>query len=94
MNTNSSLPSDKLGSWTWSRGQSWGMISAVTVKTTNEPLQMVWEFQERASGLRRIPEQLKELWGEMTGHDREFFTGRKFFVTNETRVWIAPRRDN
>jgi hypothetical protein len=75
--------------WEWTHGTEWGMIEGVAVTTTNEPLAMVFKFQERASGLRRISEQIRELWGKVTGHEREFFTGRTFLVTNETRV--APR---
>ena len=76
--------------WEWSRAAEWGIIEAVAVTTTNEPLAMVFQFQERASGLRRILEQIRELWGKVTGHEQELFTGRKFLVTNETRVSVAP----
>jgi hypothetical protein len=77
--------------WEWGRATEWGILQAIAVTTTNEPLAMVFQFQERASGLRRIPEQLRELWGKVTGNEREFFTGRKFLVTNETHVSAAPR---
>ena len=90
-NTNMPTPdATPLGTWAWSRWESWGITSAVNVKTTNEPLRVVFEFQERAVGLRRIAERVKEFYGKLTGNEREFFTGSKFLVTNETS--ILPRR--
>jgi hypothetical protein len=80
-----------LGSWTWSRWEPWGITSAVNVRTTNEPLHVVFEFQERAVGLRRMPERIKEFWGKLIGSEQEFFTGRKFLVTNQTVVVMEPR---
>ena len=44
------------------------------------------KFQERSAGPRRIIEQMRELFGEITHNEREFFTGNVFFVTNETRI--------
>jgi hypothetical protein len=80
-----------MGTWAWGRWEPWGITSAVSVKTTNEPLRVVFEFQQRAIGLRRIPESVKEVWGKLTGNEREFFTGSKFLVTNETSIVKASR---
>jgi hypothetical protein len=80
-----------MGTWAWGRWEPWGITSAVSIKTTDEPLRVVFEFQERAGGLRRIPERIKELWGKLTGNEREFFTGSKFLVTNETCILSASR---
>ena len=82
----SNLEDERLGNWAWSRWEPWGITSAVHVKTTNEPLRVIFEFRERAGGLRRVTERIKEMWGRLTGNEREFFTGHKFFVTNETRI--------
>ena len=62
------------------------MPYAISVDTTNEPLQVVFQFQQRTVGPRRIVEQLRELWGRLTGNEREFFTGSVFFITNETTL--------
>jgi hypothetical protein len=75
-----------LGTWAWGRWEPWGITAAINVETTNEPLRAVFEFQQRAAGPRRIRERIQELWGKMTGNEREFYTGSKFLVTNETRV--------
>ncbi|MFL6463194.1 MAG: hypothetical protein ACJ73N_02135 [Bryobacteraceae bacterium] len=69
--------------------EPWGLHYVIDVKTTNEPLRVVFRFQERAVGPRRVIEQLRELFGRITGSEREFFNGPVFFITNETRVEAA-----
>ena len=85
------LLAEQSARWEWSRATEWGMIEAVAVTTTNDPLAIVFQFQERAGGFPRVAEQIRELWGRVTGHEQEFFTGRKFLVTNTTSVPVAPR---
>ena len=82
---------EPMGTWAWSRWQPWGITAAINVQTTNEPLRVVFEFQQRAAGPRRIPERIQERWGKLTGNEREFFTGRKFLVTNEIHIVEARR---
>jgi hypothetical protein len=92
LGTNAAKPEDgPLGTWMWSRWEPWGVTSAVSIKTTNEPLRVVFEFRERAAGLRRMPERIKEIWGKLSGSEEEFFTGRKFLVTNQTHIANGPR---
>lgn len=79
------------GRFSWARRERWGLQSAIAVNTTNEPLRIVFRFQQRAIGPRRIVEQLRELLGRITGKEREFFTGSKFFVTNETQTRIIAQ---
>jgi len=74
------------GYFTWGRKESWGLAYAISVDTTNEPLRVVIKFQQRAAGPRRFIEQMRELFGEITHNEREFFTGNLFFVTNETKI--------
>jgi hypothetical protein len=51
LGTNAPKPDDEsMGSWDWGRWEPWGIISAVNVKTTNEPLRVVFEFQDVRSG--------------------------------------------
>ena len=73
------------GSFSWGRREEWGLRYAISVNSTNEPLQVVFRFQLRAVGPRRLVEQCRELLGRITGDEREFFTGSISFVTNETR---------
>src|SRR5262245_54918506 len=74
------------GHFGWARREQWGLAYAIDVDSTNEPLQVVFQFQRRAVGPRRITEQIRELFGRITGNEREFFTGNVFFVTNETTL--------
>ena len=74
------------GHFSWAMRESWGMPYAVSVATTNEPLRVVFQFQQRAVGPGRITEQIRELFGRVSGNEREFFTGNVFFVTNETTL--------
>jgi hypothetical protein len=91
LDTNASNAGDVSGSWDWgSSWEPWGILCAIGVKTTNEPLRVVFEFQQRAVGLRRIPEVVQERWGTLTGKGREFFTGSKFLVTNQTSIVKVP----
>jgi hypothetical protein len=73
------------GRFSWGRRETWGLVYAVGVETTNEPLRVVWKFQLRRRGPKRILEQARELFGQLTGREHEYFTGTVFFVTNETR---------
>jgi hypothetical protein len=77
---------EERGSFSWGRRESWGLAYAVSVDTTNEPLRVVLEFQQRAAGPRRLIELVREVFGRLAHNDREFFTGHAFFVTNETRI--------
>lgn len=79
------------GHFSWARKEQWGLPYAIGVDSTNEPLRVVFQFQQRASGPRRIGEQLRELLGRITGNEREFFTGSIFFVTNETDPGVLLR---
>ncbi len=74
------------GVFSWARRESWGVAYAISIDTTNEPLQVVLRFQARSGGPRRLVEQVGELLGRLVRRDREFFTGQIFFETNETRV--------
>lgn len=87
--TNASV--GEAGRFSWMRREPWGLPYAITVDTTNEPLQVVFKFQKRSVGPRRIVEYILEEFGRMTGNEREFFTGSTFFVTNETRTASLPR---
>ena len=51
---------------------------AISVDTTNEPLRVVLEFQQRATGPRRFFEQVRELFGEITQNEREFSPAMSF----------------
>ena len=44
----------------WARHDSRGLVIAVGVSTTNQPLLFVHQFQERSTGLRRVVEQARE----------------------------------
>jgi len=77
---------EERGSFSWGRRESWALAYAISVDTTNEPLRVVLEFQQRAVGPRRFIELVREVFGRLTHNDREFFTGHAFFVTNETRI--------
>jgi hypothetical protein len=74
------------GGFDWCSREPWGLVYAVGVDTTNEPLRLVWKFQLRCRGPKRIFEQARELFGQLTGREHEYFTGITFFVTNETKV--------
>ena len=78
------------GVFSWGRRESWGLVYAVAVDSTNEPLRVVLKFHQRATGPRRLVEQVREFFGHLTKGDREFFTGHVFFVTNETRTSVSP----
>jgi hypothetical protein len=78
------------GHFSWTRREQWGLLYAMTVDTTNEPLRVVFKFQQLASGPRRIVEQARELFGRITANEREFFTGSVFYVTNETKTGTMP----
>jgi hypothetical protein len=73
------------GRFSWGRREEWGLIYAIGVDTTNEPLRVVFQFQQRAVGLRRLVEQIRELFGRMAHNEREFFSGSIFLLTNEVR---------
>jgi len=79
------------GHFSWARREQWGLPYAITVDTTNEPLRVVFKFQHRAVGPRRIVEQIREMFGRIIGNEREFFTGSTFFVTNETKTESMSR---
>jgi len=80
------------GAFRWGRRESWGLVYAIGVDTTNEPRQVVLKFQQRNGSPRRKVEQVRELFGRLVGKEREFFTGKVFFVTNETRInTVAPK---
>ena len=66
----------------WARHDSRGLVIAVGVSTTNQPLLFVHQFQERSTGPRRVFEQGREAFGPMIGNSIELFTGRIYFVTN------------
>ena len=88
--TSDSNSADKdRGHFSWARRESWGLPYAITVDTTNEPLSVIFKFQQRSVGPARIVEQIKELFGRITGSEVEFFTGHVFFATNDTRVGTA-----
>ena len=74
------------GHFSWARREQWGLACAIGVDSTNEPLQVVFQFQQRAVGPQRMTEQIRELFGRITRNEREFFTGSVFFVTNETTL--------
>ncbi len=74
------------GSFSWGSRETWGLAYAVTVDTTNEPLRVIFEFQRPAVGPRWVVDFIKERWERLKGHDVTLFTGRKFYVTNETSV--------
>ena len=74
------------GCFSWGKRESWGLAYAISVDTTNEPLRVVLKFQQRAVGPRRVIERVREIFGEITHNEREFFTGNLFFVTNETKI--------
>ena len=74
------------GQFSWGRREPWGLVYAVGVDTTNEPLRVVFKFQLRCRGPKMIFEQARELFGQITGREREYFTGMTFFVTNETKL--------
>jgi len=74
------------GSFSWGRRESWGLAYAISVDTTNESLRVVLKFQQRAAGPRRMIEVVREVFGRLVHNEKEFFTGRVFFVTNETRI--------
>jgi hypothetical protein len=79
------------GSFSWGRREQWGLAYAITVTTTNEPLRVVFQLQQPAVGPRRMIERIKEFLEILKGKELTLFTGRTFFVTNETSVVIAPR---
>jgi hypothetical protein len=78
------------GNFSWARREGSAITYSITVDTTNEPLQVVFAFQRPAVGPRRIVEQIRELFGRITGRETVFFTGKVFFVTNATRIDNAP----
>jgi hypothetical protein len=79
------------GHFSWASKEQWGLPYAIDVDSTNEPLRVVFQFRQRAIGPRRVVEQIRELWGRLTGNERGFFTGSIFFVTNETDPRILLR---
>jgi hypothetical protein len=85
------VPAGEAGHFSWAGKEEWGLPYAISVNSTNEPLCVVFQFQQRAVGPRRIVEQIRELWGRLTRNECEFFTGSIFFVTNETEHGILPR---
>jgi hypothetical protein len=79
------------GNFVEGRRETWGLVYTISVDSTNQPLQVVWQFQRRAKGPRRLIEWLRELWAQVRGREIELFTGSKFFATNETRVLVSPK---
>lgn len=75
-----------VGNFGWARRESWGLSYAIAVDTTNQPVRVVFQFQRRAGGSRRVIELVRELFARVRGRDLELFTGSRFYVTNETRV--------
>jgi hypothetical protein len=86
-------PQKERGAFSWGRRESWGLVYAIGVDTTNEPLQAVLKFQQRSGSPRRLVEQVRELFGRLVGKERDFFTGHVFFVTNETRINTVALRE-
>lgn len=84
-----SLP---VGNFSWARRETWGLSYAIAVDTTNQPVRVVFQFQRRAGGPRRLIELVRELFARVRGRDLELFTGSRFYVTNETRASI--KRDD
>jgi len=82
----SAVSTQEVGHFSWSTKTSWGLLYAVTVDTTNEPLRFIFKFQRRATGPRRITEQIHELVSKLTDPPREFYTGTVYFITNETAI--------
>jgi hypothetical protein len=78
------------GNFSWARREGSAITYAITVDTTNEPLQVVFAFQRPSAGPRRIVEQVRELFGRITGRERVFYTGSEFFLTNDTKIDTAP----
>ena len=74
------------GSFSWCTREPWGLVYAINVETTNEPLRVVLMFQQRVASPRRLIELAREVFGRLTHNKQEFFTGHVFFVTNETRI--------
>ena len=75
--------SEQKGHFSWANKEQWGMPYAITVHSTNEALRVVFQFQQRAVGPRRLVEIVRERIGDWTGNPRDFFTGHIFFVTND-----------
>lgn len=74
------------GHFSSSMRETWGLRYAIGVHETNQLINVVFRFQERATGPMRLVELVREWIDRALGKEREFFTGRVFFVTNETRV--------
>ena len=91
VSTASDDATQEAGHFSWARREQWGLPCAISVHTTNEPLKVVFQFQQRAVGPRRIIERIRELLGRITGNERDFFTGRIFVVTNETQTASTRR---
>lgn len=79
------------GNFSWARGDGSSLTLGVTVDTTNEPLRVVFRFQRRNVGLRRLLDLARERLAKVRGRDLELFTGSEFYVTNETRVAGATK---
>src|SRR6185369_15701758 len=79
------------GNFSWARGDGSSLTLGVTVDTTNEPLRVVFRFQRRNVGLRRLIDLVRERLAKLRGRDLELFTGSAFYVTNETRVIDATK---
>ena len=79
------------GNFSWAHGDGSSLTLGVTVDTTNEPLRVVFRFQRRNVGLRRLVDVVRERLAKLRGRDLELFTGSTFYVTNETSVVGATK---
>lgn len=84
--TGSVLDEKQKGRFDWATKAEWGLPIGITVETTNEPLSVVFQFQLRRGGPRRVLERLQEYVVRLRGGEVSYFTGGKFFVTNHTRI--------
>jgi hypothetical protein len=73
------------GHFSWARREPSGLLTAISVIATNEPLRVVFEFQLSA-GLRDV---IRQQWERLKGNEVYIKSGRTFFVTNE----IAPAKN-
>jgi hypothetical protein len=76
------------GAFEWATKLEWGLPIGITVDTTNQPLSVVFAFQLRKGGPRRLLERLQEYYVRLRGSEVSYFTGDTFFVTNQTRIGV------
>jgi hypothetical protein len=90
-NDTGSVAQDKQRGWfEWAKRLEWGLPVGITVDTTNQPLSVVFQFQLRRGGPRRLLERLQEYYVRLRGGEVSYFTGDTFFVTNQTIVGDEP----